>query len=269
MANIAEVAVGYIPDAGLLMKRTSNATSSAEALEIDSPEMYEWAMDLLKKIKKEISDLDTERKGITKKLDDAKKAIMDHFRKPIEAFEKAEAIIKRKGIDYNREQERIRAEKQKAIDDAAKAERQRIENEAAQREDAARKEREEALKKADEAIAQGKHAEAEVITRRAQEKVETVAADNQTQLALAQTITAPAIEEKAPEVKGISMVKEYRGECYNSHALFAHCAIHLSDQNLFTLNQSALNARARSNKDQFNLPGCRLVVEDNMRASKR
>ena len=85
--------------------------SQAQSYEISSPEMYEAAAEDLRSIVTKKKDLDTQRKKITKPLDEAKAAVMDLFKPPIDFLTKAEGILKRGLSAWDEEQERIREER--------------------------------------------------------------------------------------------------------------------------------------------------------------
>jgi len=60
---------------------------------VTSPEVYVDAGQTLVSIKKLKKDLDAERKGITGKIDDAKKAVMDKYRPALDQLAEAEKVI--------------------------------------------------------------------------------------------------------------------------------------------------------------------------------
>lgn len=79
---------------------------------------------------------------------------------------------------------------------------------------------------------------------------------------LAEPIAAPVFTPAAvPKVSGISIPMNYKGACDDILALARHVIAHPEDKNLLLPNDSAINARAKSQKDAFKLPGCRLVKE--------
>ena len=104
------------------------------ALIVRDTETYAHAGVLLRDIKSAGKALDDRRKGITTPLDAAKKAVMDLFRAPTEALDRAEATIKRGLADYESEQRRIAEAK-------AETERRRLREEEAARQKQAELER--------------------------------------------------------------------------------------------------------------------------------
>ena len=121
-----EIALRAQQEAPAILKR-------AEALVIFNQGQYEKANSDLKLLKIKIREFDSKRKEITKPLDQAKNAVMDLFRTPLEILAKAESIVKRAMITYAEEQERLRREEQRKIDAKARVEEDRKRKELAAR----------------------------------------------------------------------------------------------------------------------------------------
>jgi len=100
-------------------------------IKINCNEQYEQSIDVLKKIKLQIKELEDERKKITAPLDATKKAVMDLFRKPLTALEGAEEIIKRSAFAFVQKQEQARLDEEKKLRDKAEMERLMLEEEIA------------------------------------------------------------------------------------------------------------------------------------------
>lgn len=80
-------------------------------LRIESPEEYAEVATEVAAIKRKLDDLNAARKSITQPLDNAKKAVMDLFRRPTSTYEEAEKLGKGLMLDFdNRERERERAQ---------------------------------------------------------------------------------------------------------------------------------------------------------------
>lgn len=135
---------------------------------------YQGAAGELGKIKAAQKRLDELRKSMTRPIDEAKRRIMDLFRRPTEDLEAAERAIKQAMVTYQREQERIRLEEQRKADEAARKERERLAAQAA---------------KAAEA---GKAEKAAALEQRAE------------------MVTAPVISRPAPKVEGIATREVWR-----------------------------------------------------------
>lgn len=98
---------------------------------ISSQTDYERAAEILKEVKSYLKQLEEDRKKITKPLDEAKKSVMELFRKPTEMLETVEREIKASMVNYMEEQERIARQKQielqKLAEIEAERERKRLE----------------------------------------------------------------------------------------------------------------------------------------------
>lgn len=92
---------------------------------------YQVAGEELKRVKDAQKKLDELRRGMTRPLDAAKKAIMDFFRGPEEKLARAEAGIKRAMLTYSEAEEKKRREAQARAEEAARKERERLEAQAA------------------------------------------------------------------------------------------------------------------------------------------
>lgn len=123
------------------------------------------------------------------------------------------------------------------------AERKKAEEEARRREEEARKaEEERALLDAVAAEEAGDSAAAEEI--------------------LAEPVSVPMVAPAAPaKIEGRSTRKVYTGRVRDLLKLVRHVAEHPEDLAVLSANTSSINARARSQRECFNLPGCELVVE--------
>lgn len=95
---------------------------SKARIKINSQADYERAATLLKEIKSSLKKLEEERKRITKPLDDAKKSVLELFRKPAETLESLEKEIKSTMVAYIEEQERIARERQEELQRLAELE---------------------------------------------------------------------------------------------------------------------------------------------------
>lgn len=126
--NLVDVQIPQ-PDNSAASK-AEQALARAEAMTITTPEMYRAASDELRSIKAKYKEIDEHRKSLKRPIDEAAKRIQAFFAGPLEFLSRAESIIKRKMIEYDREQERIRLEEQRKADEAARRERARLEAQA-------------------------------------------------------------------------------------------------------------------------------------------
>jgi hypothetical protein len=123
--NIAPIDVSKAQEVTI---EAQNINTHAGALAIKTQVEYEDASAFLKRIKTKYNEIEATRKSITQPLDQAKKNIMDLFRKPLELLRQAEGVAKRSILTYMDEQERIRREQEEKL--AREAEKKRKELEA-------------------------------------------------------------------------------------------------------------------------------------------
>ncbi len=156
MDNIIEVKPIDTTFAKDITVRADNFLKSADGLTIKDQAQYESASGILKDVKVTSKIVTEQRRGITVPLDNAKKAVMDLFRKPLEALTKAESIIKKSMITYTDAQERIRKEQEDKLARQAKAEEDRkkkaLEDRAKKAEENGNTEKAEALREKKEEV---------------------------------------------------------------------------------------------------------------------
>jgi hypothetical protein len=121
-----------------------------------------------------------------------------------------------------------------------------------------RRKAEEAARAAEAAARKAEEERALLEAIQAEEAGDTVAA----QEILAAPITAPAFTPAAlPKIEGRSVRESYKAKVVDLLVLAKWCVQHPEDLALLDPNISAINARARSQRKGFRLPGCELVVE--------
>ena len=210
-----EVAVRAQQEAPAMLKQ-------AEAIVILTQAHYESANDVMKAVKTKYKELDTKRKEITKPLDQAKNAVMDLFRNPLELLKKAEISIKVTMIAYAEHQEKIRQEEQKKIDAKAKIEEE--------------KERKRLEKRAEKWAAKGKTAKAEELQEQAEE-VEVV---------------APVVAPKVEKVAGVSFKQNWSAIVIDETKV---------PREYMQVNTMALNRIAKATKGAIKIPGVEFKME--------
>lgn len=192
------------PEVKALTVQTEQFEALALTYKVASPVQYTDAGEQLKQIKAAMKRLDDLRKGMTRPIDAAKKAIMDFFRAPEDKLARAESGIKRAMLMYSEEQERIRREEQRKAEEAARKERERLEAIARETERKAREKADAERKAADAAAAGGRAAEAAKLMAKAQATEERAAAKAEEAAQQAAMVVAPIIQREAPKVSGIS-----------------------------------------------------------------
>lgn len=219
-------AIPPTPKAEELQKEVAPIVAMANNLKVDSDMMYGEAAEELKTIKTKSKTLEERRKAITGPLDLAKKSVMDLFRAPLESLIEAEGILKRSMLTYSAEQDRIRREEQRKIDEANQREQERLQREA-----------EEARQGGDEATAQVLEQTAEVMT-------------------------APApLARAAPKASGIATVTRWSAEVENKIEFIKFCLTPDGEQYLdaVMVDMRPLNQMAVALKDKMKVPGIKAV----------
>jgi len=261
------------PDAAGMMSETEGTLVCAKEIIITSPAMYNLAADELKTIKARAKELDDKRKSITVPLDNAKKAIMDLFRRPIELLTEAEGVLKRGMLTYSDEQDALRRAEQARLDAIAQAERERLEAEAR-----AERERIEVefkaraaieAKAAAEAMAQAKGKEAKAAALKAAEEAAIRAAqDRDRQEAevasidkTASIITAPVAFVAPVAAAGTSIRETWKAKCNDKAELVKFVSANPQFLNLLDVNESALNQMAKAMKESMKIGGCEAYIE--------
>lgn len=219
-----------IPSEQELASVSNPILETAQSFVIDSPVMYEMAADELKTIKGQFKALEEKRKAITGPMDTAKKQVMDLFRKPLEALEQAENLIKRTMLAYQQEQRRLEVEAQRKINEAAEIERKRMEEQA-----------------------------------QAAEKTGDVAAAVALQTA-ADMVVAPVVQIAPAKVSGISTTVRWSAEVTDKVAYIKHVMEHPELLDTVEISMKPLNQMATALKDKLNLPGIRAVATESMSA---
>ena len=165
-----ETVIDITPGAKKAIKDTEVMVKTYQNYHITLPTQYTIAAEDLKKIKGKYKELEDIRKSATAPLDEAKRKIMDWFRKPLEALATIESIIKRELLSWQQKQEQIRR-----AEEARLAEIQR-------------KEAEKLAERAHKAEETGKVEKAEELRQQAQEK----------------EMFTPTVTSTVEKIKGIS-----------------------------------------------------------------
>jgi DNA repair exonuclease SbcCD ATPase subunit len=253
------------PDGAALASSAERTLSIVQDFKIDSDTMYGIAADELSAIKRKTKELEAQRVGITKPLDEAKKNVMDLFRRPLEVLAQAEATLKRAMIGYQDEQERLRKAEQARLEAAARAERERLEGEArALREEAERLAAEAAAAQA--AANSNTTAESVVAAAQAAAKASEASIQAQVTAEVATMVVAPAAEISAPKVAGISTRGTWKAEVTDKMALIRFVAANPQFASLLDANQSAINQMAKAMKSTMAIDGVRAYEDKSIAA---
>ncbi len=215
-----------------LFKQSTYLLDLAEDYEISTPELAVAAADDLKAVKALAKQLEQKRTAITGPINQALREVNALFKPAKEWLSQAEQLLKGKLLAYQNEQDRIARELQAEADALAKKEQEKLDRRAAKAE------------------AKGKAEKAEALRR------------------VAETTTAPVIESAAPKLSGIATRETWKAEVTDKALLLKHIVNERPDLlPLVEINQSALNAQARSLKNELDLPGVEVKKETSLAAS--
>lgn len=211
------------PQPAALLTPAERALAQAQAMVVDSPEMADLAGDDLRAIKSRYNDLEAQRKALVKPLDEHRARLMDLFRKPLSILEQAERAIKGHLLTYSTKCDEERRREEARLAEIARKEQARIQEQARKAE------------------AAGKLEKAENLQNKA--------------AAVPTSFVLPA----AAKVAGVHTTVTYDAECDDLLALCAYVVANPMFVNCLQVNPTALRAQARSMKEAFCFPGCRLV----------
>lgn len=257
-----------IPDSNALSGSAQRALTSANNLVIDSHEMYQIAGEDLANIKRRQKDLEEQRTGIVKPLNEAVKRINDMFRAPMDFLTQAEGILKRRMLTYTDEQERKRrAEEAKMRAEAerrAAEERARIEAQRRADEERSRMEQEKLECERQTALDAGETVRAAKIEARVEgvkeaAEIRNSAAEEQ----ISMVASAPVITQttSAPALKGVSSRGIWKADVTDKLALVKFVAANPQYINLLEPATKELGAIAKALKANAVIDGVRIYEE--------
>lgn len=218
------------------------------------------ASEFAKRLKSYDRQLESERKAAKEPFLQKGKDVDSTFGKVRELVgARVKAIMK--GVnDFKAAVEAKRLEAQRRADEAARKERERMEEQAAKqraKEEAARKEAEEAARKAAEAEDEQERQKLEAEARKKQAQADKAARDAETKQKIASTVVAPVIESEAPDIKGVSKRANWRADVTDK-VKFIQWAIKNEEYQYIDINMPNLNKYAKMIKDTKDIPGVRV-----------
>ncbi len=226
-SNLIELTVERPDEA--LFNESKRMMELAQNYEITSSEMAIFAGDDLKAVKTLAKLIEDKRTSITKPLNQALREVNALFKPAKNWLAKAEGLIKDKLLAFQKEQDLIARELQAKADEEA------------------RKERVKLAKAADLAAMAGMAERAEDLREEAEVQ------------------KAPVVVSEAPKLEGIATRKTWKAEVTNKLLFVKHVAEKRNDLlGLIKIDQSALNAQARSLKDGLDIPGIKAVIEETL-----
>lgn len=139
MTNLVELTIPQPAETGGDGARS--LVEAARVMTVANADQYQGAADTLRGVKSRWAAIEAQRKELARPLDDAKKRLQAFFAVPLGFLEEAEALIKRKMVTFQKEEnERVR-EAQRKADAEARRERERLEERARKAEAAGKAEK--------------------------------------------------------------------------------------------------------------------------------
>ncbi|MDP2322526.1 MAG: hypothetical protein Q8N51_00660 [Gammaproteobacteria bacterium] len=277
-----------------LEEQTKDIVTLTETYQVTTVGEYNAAGEDLKRVKAQQKAVEATRTAITQPINASLKKINEFFAKFSGPLATAEQKIKSGMVGYDQEQEKLRREAQRKLDEEAAAERRKIEAAAAEarrkaqeeedrlrkeaqvKRDAeakARREAEEAERAGNRAAAEAARIEADRAAKEAAkldvradiklEKAESKAAGLELQAA---AVVAPLAQADTAKVSGISGRDNWHAECTDLKALVAEVAAGRASLALLQANEKVITAQAKSLKQDFVVPGVRVWMERGLAA---
>jgi hypothetical protein len=221
------------PQSTELVKVADRMHTSALAYVIDCPEMYDLAAEEYGAIVKKAKELNEQRMGITRLMDEAKKRVVEVYRPALERLDQAKTALSGLMLDYTKEQERLAKIETDKAEALAKIERDRLMEEAAKAEESG---------------------DVEMAVVHA---------------ATAEMVVAQAPVYTAPKAAGVSSTTKWSAEITDKAALLRYILDTenpMVDLEAITINMPALNKLAVALKDKMKLPGVKAVSKAGLSA---
>ncbi|MEM4986298.1 hypothetical protein V8G57_02745 [Collimonas sp. H4R21] len=287
--DIRPATLPALPQKAALEKVADSVNAVANSITINSPAMYEIAVEELTDLQRKVDDLNEQRFKITRPMDASKKEVMDLFRGPIERCEAAIVFLKKLMLDYVTAEKKRAAEAQRIADEQARQERFRLENEARDQQAAAEQKVREAQAAAEKAAAATKAAEeataAGDIAAANKASAEALAA-NQVQAAahadaqvaharvtlnqtIASVMTAPIVASAAPKIAGVSTSERWTAEVTDLLTLVKFVAANPQYITFLQANMTPIKQMATSLKANMKIDGVRAFPQAGITARRR
>ncbi|WP_211441451.1 hypothetical protein [Collimonas humicola] len=287
--DIRPATLPALPQKAALEKVADSVNAVANSITINSPAMYEIAVEELTELQRKVDDLTEQRFKITRPMDASKKEVMDLFRGPIERCEAGIAFLKKLMLDYVTAEKKRAAESQRIADEQARQERLRLEKEArdqqaaadqkvreaqaaAEKAAAATKVAEEATAAGDTEAANKASAEALAATQMqaaAQADAEVAHARVTLNQTIASVMTAPVVASAAPKIAGVSTSERWTAEVTDLLTLVKYVAANPQYITFLQANMTPIKQMATSLKANMKIDGVRAFPQAGITARRK
>ena len=224
---------------------------------ITTTEQFSQAGEMLKAVKGALKQIETQRVEITGPINESLRKINAQAKAAAEPFVKAENAIKGAMVAYQDEQERLRREEQRRVEEAARKERERL---AALQREEERTAREKAValrREAEAAAAAGRAAEAAKLAARAVSTEERSAAKVEDLHLREAMVVAPVIDREPPKVAGVATREVWKFEITDP--------ARVPDQ-YKVVDEARVRKVVQALKADANIPGVRVYSERQLAA---
>jgi hypothetical protein len=225
----------------------SSIIADAQAIVVKTAPEYRAAGEILKRIKAAQKKLADRKDALVRPINQGLKAIRELFRDPEISLELAEGLVKRQMLAFDDEQERLRREAQRKLDEKARAEQER-KNAQAQK----------AAADAEAARASGDVGKAERLQERSHALADQAAA-----------VVAPVVQRDSPRVPGVVPRETWSAVVTDLPALVKAIAEEKVPITAVLANMPFLNNQARALKRELRYPGVTAVVDKGIAAGSK
>lgn len=211
--------------------------SKYDVIVIETNEEYTQAADLLKDIKGVFKTLDEEEKKLTKPLTEAHRAAMELFRAPKAKAKAAEQRIKGACVAYKDARDREAREEQERLDEIARQEQAKLD-------------------------------------RAHQKKIERAEAKGDSERVAELIGTQPivptqVVESPVEKIEGLSYKETWLHQIMDEEKFFAACLTSAKLRRFISIDEKALAAYAKAEKQFAEVPGVRFYKETSAASSSR
>lgn len=199
-------------------------------VKITNDEQLTEVGEYLKTVQTRKRELEKERDGIIKPINDSLKKIREKWKGPIDRLETAAQALKKEVSRYYAWKEEQAREQQRKLEEQARKERERL------------------AKRAEKAAEKGQDDKAEALQQQAS------------------TVVAPVVERTPPKVAGVSIRGIWKAEVTDKMALIKAVAEGKASPDLLDPNMKELNTRAKALKSDFDVAGVRAYEDKSVAA---
>lgn len=241
------------PEAIQLADQARGILAQAAAVSITNVEQYTGVADQLKIIKAKQKEVDGMRVKMKAPALETCRQIDAFFKGPLDFLSDAEKSYKTAMVAFDNEQERMRREQQRKVDEAARKEREMLEQKAREAREKAEREAAELRRQAEAAAAAGRAEEAAKLASKATKTIDKADAKAEGLEQSAMQVVTPTVVMDAPKVSGITKRVVWFARVVNPNLL---------PREYLVPNEKALDGIAKATKGEIQIPGVEFYSEN-------